>query len=334
MHEKTTSPTSLEQCRAAVAPFELPDHRRALWQILNTLGSYVVLWALVPWALAISWWLAIPIVLLGGGLLVRIFIIFHDCSHGSFLRSRRANRWLGSVCAWLAFTPPYQWGWEHARHHATSGDLDRRGAGDMWTLTVEDYRSASKWKRRAYRFARNPLVLFVMAPIFIFVVIQRFLPPQSSQRERRSIWATNVAVVAMVAAMMWVVGPLTYLVIQLGIMAVGGSAGVWLFYLQHQFEDVYWERHDQWSYTEAALRGSSYLRLPKILQWFSGNIGFHHVHHLSPKIPNYHLERCHRSDPIFEDVPTLGFRESLRSAFLALWDESEGKLVSFRRARA
>jgi omega-6 fatty acid desaturase (delta-12 desaturase) len=243
-------------------------------------------------SLAVSWWLTLALAALAGTLLVRVFIIFHDCGHGSFFRSRLANDVTGFIAGMLTFTPYYHWRWEHSLHHATAGDLDRRGTGDVWTMTVQEYLESSRWKRFAYRLARNPVVLFVLAPLFLFVVRQRFPSAKASSRERKSVMWMNLALLAMATALSWVFGLVPYVLIQSTVMMVGGSAGVWLFYVQHQFEDAYWERREDWDYTAAALEGSSFYKLPKTLQWLSGNIGFHHIHHLSSRVPNYNLERC------------------------------------------
>jgi acyl-lipid omega-6 desaturase (Delta-12 desaturase) len=319
--------------KRVIARFQEPHRGRAIWQLVNTLGSYVGLWALMYLCLDISWWLVVPLAVLSGGFLVRAFIIFHDCGHGSFFRSRRANDFWGAVTGMLTFTPYYQWRGEHAMHHGTTGNLDRRGVGDVWTATVEEYLAFSRRQRLAYRLSRNPIVLFGIAPLVLFLIIQRFPPRGASREERRSVWMMNVAVTAMVVAMGSIFGFLPYMTIQLIVMCVAGTAGLWLFYLQHQFEDAYWERGGDWDYTDAALKGSSFFKLPRILQWFSGNIGFHHIHHLSPRIPNYNLERCHQSDPLFHEVEPMTLMQSLKSIGLRLWDESSQKLVGFRHLR-
>lgn len=315
--------------RAAVAAFEKPSLPRALWQVVNTLGLYALLWYLMYLSVSVSWWLTVPLVVAAGALLVRVFIIFHDCGHGSFFRWRWANHVLGFVTGVLTFTPFYHWRWEHARHHATAGDLDRRGTGDIWTMTVREYLESSCWRRFAYRLARNPFVLFVVAPLVVFIVRQRFPSAKANARERRSVWVMNIALAGMVAAGAWVFGPLTYVLLQLGVVMVAGAAGVWLFYVQHQFEDAYWERHEQWDYTRAALEGSSFYKLPRVLQWLSGNIGYHHIHHLSPRIPNYNLQRCHEAHPIFRQVRPITLTASLRSLGYRLWDERRRRLVGF-----
>jgi acyl-lipid omega-6 desaturase (Delta-12 desaturase) len=316
-----------------VARYQKPSTGRGLWQIVNTLVPYAALWYLMYLCLAVSWWLVLPLAVLAGGFLVRIFIIHHDCGHGSFFKSQRANDTLGFVTGVLSFTPYFHWRWEHSLHHATSGDLDRRGMGDIWTLTVQEYLESSRWQRFAYRLARNPIILFVIAPVFIFVVKQRFPKAEASPRERYSVYLTNAAIFALAAAMSWVIGLKAFLLIQLIVIAVAGSAGVWLFYVQHQFEGVYWERGEDWDYATAALKGSSFYKLPKILQWFSGSIGFHHIHHLSPRIPNYHLEKCHRAEPLFQTVKPVTLFSSLKSFTFRLWDEQRRKLVGYGHLR-
>jgi len=282
--------------KAIVAEYQKPNLGRACWQIIDTIFVYALLWYLMYLSMKVSWWLTLPLAILAGGLVIRVFIIFHDCGHGSFFKSRLANDICGFVCGVLTFTPYYHWRWEHSLHHATAGDLDRRGVGDVWTLTVQEYLEASRWKRFAYRLARNPFVLFVIAPLYLFPVGQRFPSPKASRREWQSVWWMNLAILVMAAGLSEVFGIVPYLLIQLTALTVAGSAGIWLFYVQHQFENAYWERNEDWEYTAAALKGSSFYKLPKVLQWFSGNIGFHHIHHLSPRIPNYNLERCHKSD--------------------------------------
>jgi omega-6 fatty acid desaturase (delta-12 desaturase) len=285
------------------------------------------------WSLRVSTWLAVGLAVLAGLFSMRVFIIFHDCGHGSFFKSRLANDITGFLCGLLTFTPYYHWRWEHSLHHASSGDLDRRGVGDIWTLTVQEYLEASRWKRFAYKLARNPVVLFVIAPFLLFAFYQRFPKPGASPRERHSVWWMNLAIFAWAAGLSWIFGIKNYLLLQSIMVMVASSAGVWMFYVQHQFEDVYWERREDWDYTSAALQGSSFYKLPKILQWFSGNIGFHHIHHLSPRIPNYNLERCHNSHPIFQEVKPITLRTSLKSLHLRLWDEERRKLVGYRRMR-
>jgi omega-6 fatty acid desaturase (delta-12 desaturase) len=316
-----------------VARYQKPSVARGVWQIVNTLVPYAALWFLMYLTLPVSWWLTVPLAILAGALMVRAFIIFHDCGHGSFFKSSAANHIVGVITGVLTFTPFYHWRWEHAIHHSSSSDLDRRGTGDIWTLTVQEYLESSRWKRFAYRLARNPIVLFVLAPLFLFLVIHRVPKSKAPLRERYSVYWTNLAVGAIAAGLILIFGLKAYLIIQLTVLMVAGSAGVWLFYVQHQFEGVYWERGEEWDYTTAALQGSSFYKLPKVLQWFSGNIGFHHIHHLSPRIPNYHLEKCHKAEPLFQTVKPITLFSSFKSFTFRLWDEQRRKLVGYSHLR-
>jgi omega-6 fatty acid desaturase (delta-12 desaturase) len=320
-----------EAWKPLVAAHQRPSAARASWQIINSLGSYAALWVAMTWTVQISWWLTLPLAVLAGALLVRVFIIFHDCGHGSFFGSRRANNFWGFVTGVVVFTPYDHWRFEHAIHHGTSGNLDRRGVGDVWTMTVREYQSSPWWKRLAYRFARNPLVLLLVAPLVMFVIEHRIPSARTTARERRSVWLTTLSIVVMGTALSAVVGFLPYLVIQLTAVAIAGAIGVWLFYSQHQFEGAYWQRDGDWSREKAALQGSAFLKLPRILQWFTGNIGYHHIHHLNSRIPNYRLQACHESHPLFEAVTRLTIFRSLRAFGLKLWDETSGQLVRFRQ---
>ena len=328
------APGGIPDWTEKVLKYQEPSLPRALWQLTNTLGLYALLWYLAYRSLAISWWLAVPPAILAGGVLVRVFIIFHDCGHGSFFRSKRANDAVGFVTGMLTFTPYYHWRWEHAIHHASAGNLDARGTGDVWTMTVQEYLEASRARRFAYRLARNPVVLFFIAPLFLFLVLQRFPARAAKPRERLSVFWMDLAIVATAAGLSALMGLGPYLFIQLIAMAVAGTAGVWMFYVQHQFEDVHWERGDEWDFAAAALQGSSYYKLPRILQWFTGNIGFHHIHHLSARIPNYNLERAHRELQLAQAVKPITLVSSLKSLPLRLWDEEGKRLVGYREMRA
>ena len=328
-----TSHPTVAEWKAIVAEYQEPSVWRATWQLVDTLVPYAALWYLMYRFVDVSWWVVVPLAALAGTLLARVFIIFHDCGHGSFFASRRANAITGFITGLLTFTPYYHWRWEHALHHATTGDLDRRGVGDLWTMTVQEYLESSRWRRFAYKLARNPFVLFVLAPFYVFIIHQRFPKQRADARERRSVWQMNLALLAMVLGLGWVFGPVRYLIIQSIIIGVVGAAGLWMFYIQHQFEDAYWEHHEDWDFTAAALQGSSFYQLPRVLQWLTGNIGYHHIHHLSPRIPNYNLERCHRSHPVFRQVRPITIRTSLKSLAYRLWDEKLHKLVGYRRMR-
>lgn len=327
------TPPNTENWKQIVARFQQPSTPRALWQLANSLLPYAGLWVLMYFTVQYSWWLTVPLAVLAAGFLVRIFIIFHDCGHGSFFRSRRANDITGFLTGLLTFTPYYQWRWEHAVHHGSTGNLDKRGIGDIWTMTVQEYLEASRWKRFSYQLARNPVVLFVIAPILIFLFWQRVPTQGADARERHSVWWMNLALAAMATGLALLFGWQQYLLIQLIVMAVSGGAGIWLFYVQHQFEEAYWERGGDWDYVAAALKGSSYYKLPKVLQWFSGNIGFHHIHHLSTRIPNYNLQRCHEAEPLFQSIPPLTLWASFRTATLRLWDENAQRLVGYAAIR-
>jgi omega-6 fatty acid desaturase (delta-12 desaturase) len=318
----------------AVARHRRPVLRSSMWQTVNSVIPYLALWGLMIWTLHISYWITLALAVVAAGFLVRVFIIFHDCGHGSFFRSRRANRLMEFVTGVLTFTPYGQWRYKHALHHSTSGDLDRRGPGDIWTLTLQEYLEASRWKRLAYRLARNPFVLFALAPLYVFLVENRIPSRAVGKRERRGVYWTNGALLAIAALTSLGIGIKAYLLIQIPVMMIAATAGVWLFYVQHQFENVQWKRRKDWDYAEAALLGSSFYKLPKVLQWFTGNIGFHHIHHLSPAIPNYNLEKCHKENPMFQEVKSVTLWSSMKSFSYRLWDEQQQKLVGFGRLRA
>ena len=330
----STSPNGTAQpdtskWKEIVARYQKPCVGRATWQMVNTIIPFIGLWVAMYFTKGISWWITVPLAILAGALTVRMFIIFHDCGHGSFFKSQTANHIVGTITGILTFTPYYHWRWEHAIHHSSSGDLDRRGIGDVWTLTVEEYLNSSRWRRFSYQLARNPFILFLIAPMILFLGINRVPKPQFPARERYSVHLTTLAIGLMSAGLIAAFGLKAFLIIQLTILAVAGSAGVWLFYVQHQYEGVYWERSDNWDYVSAALHGSSFYKLPKVLQWFSGNIGFHHIHHLSARIPNYNLERCHKAEPLFQTVKPITLVSSLKSFTFRLWDEQHRRLVGY-----
>jgi omega-6 fatty acid desaturase (delta-12 desaturase) len=318
--------------RQAVAAYQSPDLRRSMWQLANSVGPYVMLWYVAYRLQEISFLLALPVQVLAAGFLVRVFIIFHDCGHGSFFTSRRANDVVGYLTGVLTFTPYHDWRMEHARHHATAGDLDRRGLGDVWTMTVTEYRESPLSRRLAYRLYRNPLVMFGLGPLYSFVIKQRLPRAQTGPRGRKSVHLTNLALVVIFGTLFMTIGVGATLAVQLPILAIGGAAGIWLFYVQHQFEDVYWERRDKRDFVAVAMLGSSFYELPRILRWFSGNIGFHHIHHLSPSIANYRLPACHREQEVFQTVTPLKLRSSLKSLRLRLYDEESRRMVGFSAA--
>ncbi len=324
---------TIAEWKEIVAKFQVPSMPRAIWQVVSTFVPYAVVWYGMYLSLAVSYWLTLGLAVIEGLLVVRLFIIFHDCGHGSYFKSKRANDVLGFITGVLSFTPYLHWRWQHAVHHATSGDLDRRGEGDIWTLTVKEYQASTPKRRLIYRLVRNPLVMFVIGPLFIFLIYQRFPSPRAKDKDRASVMWMNVALALMIAGMCWAFGWQNYLLMQLPVTLVAGAAGIWMFYVQHQYEEVYWESRENWDYTTAALEGSSFYKLPKVLQWFTGNIGFHHIHHLSSRIPNYYLERCHHSHPLFHSVKPITLISSLKCLNLRLWDEEQRRLITFREYR-
>jgi acyl-lipid omega-6 desaturase (Delta-12 desaturase) len=319
--------------RERLAPYAKPRVARSLLDIATSVVPYLALTALMYMLVHISVLIVLVLAVPAAGFLVRTFIVFHDCAHGSFLPNRTANRCVGIACALLVFMPFHSWRHEHAVHHATAGDLDHRGMGDIETLTVAEYRSLDWPQRLVYRLMRNPLVMLGMGPFWALVLEPRLVPPWARRRFWRTIVATDIALVAAIGTLCVLFGWQTVVLVQAPAAMLAGAVGIWLFYVQHQFEGVYWKRHDSWSYADSALRGSSYLKLPKILQFFTGNIGLHHVHHLSARIPNYNLQRAHDDNPVFHDVPTLSLWDGIRTLRLKLYDEQRGRLVGFSAAR-
>ncbi|MFE5426146.1 MULTISPECIES: fatty acid desaturase [Bacillaceae] len=313
-----------------IAPFEQSTTKQSIWQIVNTLGPFIILWYLAYISLSVSYWLALIPAVFAAGFLTRIFIIFHDCTHHSFFKNRRANRIVGTIMGVLTLFPFDQWGHEHSVHHATSGNLDKRGTGDIWTLTVDEYLAAPLKLRFAYRFYRNPLVMFGLGPIYVFLLKNRFNRKGARKKEKMNTYLTNVIIVALVALLCLAVGWQSFLLVQGSIFMISGSVGIWLFYVQHTFEDSYFEENEEWEYVLAAVEGSSFYKLPKLMQFLTGNIGYHHVHHLSPRVPNYKLEMAHNNTQPLENVPTITLATSLRSLRFRLWDEDSKNFVSFK----
>ena len=314
-----------------LAQYEKPDLGNSIWQLGHTLLLYaVVLYLMVRTVqLGITYWLTLALAVLAAGFLVRIFIFFHDCTHRSFFVSDRANTIVGYILGVLTFTPYEEWRHSHVIHHATAGNLDKRGVGDVWTMTVEEYQSAPRWKRLAYRLVRHPLVMFGIGPGFMFLISHRFGTKTARKQEWLSVIITNLALVAIIVIASLTIGFRTYVLVQLPIILIAATAGLWLFYVQHQFADVYWARDADWDRLKSAMEGSSYYQLPKVLQWFSGNIGLHHIHHLRARIPNYNLQRVYDEVPEVRAVEPLTIRTSLKSLWYNLWDEMQQKMVSF-----
>jgi len=320
--------------RADLEQYAQSDLGRSLRSLATSVLPFLVLWAAMFAVYSTSYWLVLLLAIPAAGFLVRTYIMFHDCVHGSLMPTRRANAWLGTALGLLVFTPFARWRYEHLVHHATAGDLDRRFIGDVPMLTVAEYHAKPWWFRAGYRAYRNPVVMFGLGSIYSTVLMQRFPTPAARNRMHRSVWLTNLAVIALAGTLCLAFGWQTVLFVELPLVVLAGSVGIWLFYVQHQFDDTYWERTDEWSFNDAAVRGSSHLALPKVLQFFSGNIGFHHVHHLNPKIPNYNLERAHDEQPMFQSVPSVSFTDALRAVQLKLWDEDAQRMATWKQARA
>jgi omega-6 fatty acid desaturase (delta-12 desaturase) len=328
-----TSGSKRPPWRESLAPLAVPSPWRAALAIATSVVPYVAFCIAIYVTLSVSPALTAILAIPAAGFLVRVFVMFHDCAHGSLLPSKRANALVGTVLGLLVLSPFRRWKHDHAVHHATSGDLDRRGVGDIVTLTIGEYRTRSWRGRLGYRVIRNPVVMFGLGPLFAMVVGPRMVARGARPRMRNSVLGTDVVLVAVVGALCWLIGWRDFLIVWAPAALLAGSVGIWLFYVQHQFEDAYWKRGDDWSYDEAALCGSSYLKLPWVLQFFTGNIGLHHVHHLNARIPNYNLQRAHKTTPLFATVPTLSLWDGLRAVRLKLWDEHSERLVTFAQAR-
>jgi acyl-lipid omega-6 desaturase (Delta-12 desaturase) len=316
---------------ALLAPYKTPSAPRSFFQLANTAVPFFLMWALMyrslAWSYALTLLLAVPTSLL----VVRLFILQHDCGHGSFFKSRRLNDAVGFAIGILTLVPYTYWRKTHAIHHATSGNLSKRTFGDIDTLTVAEYLALSPFRRLLYRLYRHPIVMLFLGPAYQFILKHRFPAdaPRSWKREWASVHATNVALLAIVLAMALTIGLKRFLLIQLPVTLLAGSIGVFLFYIQHQYEGTYWRREEGWDYFDAGLKGSSHFVLPAVLQWFTGNIGIHHIHHVDSKIPNYYLPRCLRENPVLQNAARLNFRQAVRTLWMTLWDENNRRLIGF-----
>lgn len=317
-----------------VSKYNFPDHAKSWWQVINTLVPYILLWVLMYHSLKVSYWITLALSFLAAGFLVRIFIIFHDCGHGSFFRTDRLNRLVGVPLGLLVFTPYHRWHRDHFIHHSTVGNLDKRGIGDVETLTVSEFLKLSRWGKLKYRFYRHPAFLFGLAPFLLFVIQHRIPKAYMNFKQHLYVHLSNAALIGTIILMAWWIGWREFIIIQLPIIYFASVAGVFLFYVQHQFDRVVWKRSSEWDYQSVALEGSSFLKLPKVLQWFSGNIGYHHIHHLSPRIPNYNLEKCHVENEMFSHIKPLSLKEILHSFRLRLWDEDQNRLIPFSELKA
>jgi omega-6 fatty acid desaturase (delta-12 desaturase) len=321
-----------------VKDYQRPRISASVIQIMTSLVPYLLLWPLMVWSLSISYLLTLPLTVLASGFLIRTFIIQHDCGHGSFFRSKRWNAIVGNVCSFFSLTPYDYWRTSHAIHHAHNGDLNHRGTGDIFTMTLQEYSELDRRGRFIYRLYRSPFVMFTVGAAVNFLILQRApiaLKTARNEAGRRSIIRTDIAITVIFLLTVWVIGLKAFLMIYIPLMWLTATLGVWLFYVQHQFEDVYWSQDPDWTYSDAALKGSTYFRLPKVLQWFTGNIGLHHIHHLSPLIPNYELQRCHDENPEFQTVVTITLWDAIQIVRrqYGLWDEERGQLLTFGEAK-
>lgn len=334
MSQNNTLPTNtneLIEFSKRIQQYQNPVLWKSIWQITNTFIPYVGLWILIIYTRHLSWILTGFLIVLASGFLVRLFIIFHDCGHGSYFKSQKANRIVGIFFGILAFTPYDKWHNQHLKHHATVGNLDKRGVGDVWTMTTEEYDKSSRMTRLKYRIYRNPFVMFGIGSLYVFLIQNRLTQNWMTEKEKTNIYMTNLILAFIFVMMGSFIGFVDFLIIQLLILYISAISGLWLFYLQHQYENVTWVRNKDWNFRSIAINGSSYVKFPGILQWFSGNIGFHHIHHMNARIPNYNLPKCFKENEVFKKVKPITFTLSLKSLNLRLWDEKLQKLVSFRR---
>ena len=317
-----------------LSQYRQPRTGRSIFELLVTAIPFAVFWALAYICISQGYWFGLLFAIPAAAFLLRLFMIQHDCGHGSFFARRGLDDWTGRLLGVLTLTPYDYWRRAHAAHHASAGNLDERGVGDITTLTIGEYRSRSRLGRLSYRLYRHPLVMFGFGPGWLFLFKQRL--PFGMMRSGALPWvstmATNAAVAVLAASMAWSIGVGLFLVIPLPIVLMAGGAGVWLFYVQHQFEETHWADGDNWHFPEAALHGASHYDLPLILRWITGNIGIHHVHHLSSRIPYYRLPEVLRQHPELASIGRITFRESLQCVRLVLWDEKSQKLLSFRDA--
>lgn len=318
------------ELKKSVAPFANSDMKSSIWQIVNSIIPFILLWILAYQSLSVSYWLAVPFIILAAGFVIRTFIIFHDCTHGSFFKNPKANRVVGTITGIITHFAFEKWKRSHTIHHATSSNLDKRGTGDVWIMTVEEYAKAGFWERFTYRLYRNPIVMFGLGPLHLFFIDNRFNRKGAKKKERWNTHFITASIAVIYALLIWGIGLVPFLIIQLPILLVSGALGIWLFYVQHQFEDSYFEKEEDWDFVKAAVDGSSYYQLPKIIQWLTGNIGYHHVHHLSPKVPNYNLEKTHEHTVPLQQVTTITLASSFKAVRFRLYDERNKQFVTFK----
>ncbi len=317
------------ELRKAVAPYEKSDIKKSIRQLVNTFVPFFLLWYVAYESLEVSYLLSLVFIIAASGFLVRIFIIFHDACHNSFFRNKHANNVIGNIAGVLTLFPFRQWRHSHNVHHATSGNLNKRGVGDIWVMTVEEYKQATPRQRAAYRMYRNPFVMFGLGPIYLLLITNRMNRKGAHMKERMNTYLINLSILGLCGMMCLLIGWKEFFMIQGPLAFIAAALGIWLFYIQHHFEDTYFEKEEEWNFVKAAVDGSSFYKLPKWMQWFTGNIGFHHVHHLSPKVPNYHLEEAHEKNDMLSTVPVVTIRSSFVALKYRLWDEEHKCFISF-----
>lgn len=322
------------QLRKDVMPYAKSQTKASIIQLLNTILPFFLLWFLAYQALSISFWLSLPFSILAAGFMIRTFIIFHDCAHGSFFKNKKLNNFFGTFTGVITHFAYDRWKTEHAMHHATSGNLDKRGIGDIWVMTVNEYEEAGKLKKLQYRMYRHPLVMFGLGPFHLFLQANRLNRKAAKRKERLNTHLITLILITVYLAIGFTLGWHVLLMVQLPIIYIAGVAGIWLFYVQHQFEDSYFENESDWDFVKAAVDGSSYYKLPKWLEWMTGSIGYHHVHHLAPRVPNYHLEEAHNNTPPLHKATTITLKTSLESIKFRLFDEDHKKFITFKELRS
>lgn len=317
------------ELRKSVAPYEKADTKKSIMQLVNTFIPFFLLWYVAYESLEVSYLLSLVFIIAASGFLVRIFIIFHDACHNSFFKNKHANNVIGNITGVLTLFPFRQWRHSHNVHHATSGNLNKRGVGDIWVMTVEEYKQATFKQRAAYRMYRNPFVMFGLGPIYLLLITNRMNRKGARMKERINTYLINLSALGIYGIMSFLIGWKEFFMIQGPLVFIAAALGIWLFYIQHHFEDTYFEKEEEWDFVQAAVDGSSFYKLPKWMQWFTGNIGFHHVHHLSPKVPNYHLEEVHEKNHVLSNVPVVTIRSSFVALKYRLWDEKRKCFISF-----
>lgn len=321
------------QLHKSVKPYTYANNKKSVIQMLNTILPLLVCWVLAYLSLSYSIGLSLLFSIISAGFVIRTFIIFHDCTHGSFFHNKRLNDLIGTITGVLTLFPYEKWKREHAIHHASSSNLDKRGVGDIWVMTVNEYAKASKWQRLAYRLYRNPFVMFGLGPLYLVLISNRINRNDARKKERNNTYLTNLLIILIYGMIIFFVGWKSFLLVHGVSMYIAALLGIWLFYIQHTFEDSYFEEESEWNYVKAAVEGSSYYKLPRLLQWLTGNIGYHHVHHLAPRVPNYHLEEAHESTPPLHYATTITLKTSLESLKYRLYDPTNKKFITFKEAK-